>query len=828
MTRNSILPGVLGLILLTNLCPAAELVLARDGKARVPIVVADKASDGTRKVARELAHYLERISGAAFEVQPGTGDRGIVLGTLEEFPQPDLVKPLALRDRFDGKEAFAIRTQDKRLLLLGTTDLAASHAAFCFLEKLGCRWFFPAQEWEVIPSHKTLAVDINETDRPVLLSRRIWYGYGFFDRAQRRCQDDYEAWARHNRMASSLKIYAGHAWQSIILNNKKTFDEHPEYLALVKGKRQGEQLCVSNPAVRELAIRHGLDHFRKNPQADMVSMETSDGAGQCECEHCKKLGSISDRAFGLANDVARAVDKTFPGKMVGMLAYSEHSEPPSFALEPNIYVQLTAGFIRGRYSFDELKKMWPKHCKNMGFYEYLSVWLWDFDMPPGGRGSNVALLRDRIQDYVANKATSLDCESGNNWGVHGLGYYVANKVMWNPQADVDALLDDFFTKAFGPAAEPMRRYYRRLDPASDPLVCEHLLALALRDLDEAGKLAKDRPDVRARLDHLKQYQHFVRLKWDFDRTRDIDKKRELGLAALTHCYRTRYAYMNHWVAMQYSWSGKMAKDLDQPTWDGRKLTKDTPWKIDTPLSTADTDVLFRADLERFQPQSITEKKFSTDLVPSGVQSAKPAETGQRFQSGMRYALFSRSGEPLEGSIVTGIIAWYRDRPQATLTISDAAGQKVHEQRIILDGEDHAFKVAVPKAGLYWLDFNDSGAGWGIKAKAAQPVTLALSLKTRANSLGQMQRLYFFVPKGTDHIDYFWEGGPHDVHGPDGKIVAKMTERGKFLRVAVPPGTDGQVWSLNRVALGKLWFANLPNYLAASPEALLVPREVAGK
>ena len=89
----------------------------------------------------------------------------------------------------------------------------------------------------------------------------------------------------------------------------------------------------------------------------------------------------------------------------------------------------------------------------------------------------------------------------------------------------------------------------------------------------------------------------------------------------------------------------------------------------------------------------------------------------------------------------------------------------------------------------------------------------------------MQRMYFFVPRGSEHIDYFWEGGPHDVLGPDGKIVAKIAERGKYIRVPVPAGSDGQAWSLARLALGQLRFTNIPNYLAASPDALLVPREV---
>jgi len=281
--------------------------------------------------------------------------------------------------------------------------------------------------------------------------------------------------------------------------------------------------------------------------------------------------------------------------------------------------------------------------------------------------------------------------------------------------------------------------------------------------------------------------------------------------------------MNHWAAMQYGWSAKLAKDLEDPTLDFKST--EATWKQDKPLSSEDTARIFAADLERFQPQQITERSFSTDLVPSGLVSGKPAESFQRYQSPGKYAFYSVKGEPFEGSFTTGIIAWYRDRPKATLTVTDAEGVTVHEERMVLDGLEHPVKVAVPKAGLYWLDFNDSAAAWGIRAKAGQPLAFVVSLKGRTNSIGQLPRMYFFVPKGTKHIDYFWDGGPHEVLDPAGKLVAKIGARGKYIRIDVPASMDGQAWSLSRFALGRLLFANVPNYLAASPEALLVPKEV---
>ena len=170
-------------------------------------------------------------------------------------------------------------------------------------------------------------------------------------------------------------------------------------------------------------------------------------AAECaNAKIAKKIGSISERVFGLANHVAKAVAKDYPGKLVGLYAYNEHCEPPSFALEPNVYVQLTAGFITGRYSFEELLELWPKRCKSMGFYEYFSVWLWDFDKLPGGRAANVSYLQKQIKEYAAQHATSIDAESGDNWGPHGRGYYLANRLMWEPTANPETILSISMTR----------------------------------------------------------------------------------------------------------------------------------------------------------------------------------------------------------------------------------------------------------------------------------------------------------------------------------------------------------------------------------------------
>ncbi len=219
--------------------------IAKDKKSFASIVISQKAGEIVKLAANKLENYLEQITGATFKVTFGNGEAGIIVGTPEQFPSVDseeIKDSLKIVNSFDGKEAFVIRSERKRLLLIGATELGASHAVFRFLEKLGCRWFFPGKKWEVIPKIPSLSVCISLSDRPAFLARRIWYQWGFFDRNIGRCEADYKAWARHNLMGQSLKIHCGHSWQAIIARYRDEFRKHPEYLALriSKDKKTGK------------------------------------------------------------------------------------------------------------------------------------------------------------------------------------------------------------------------------------------------------------------------------------------------------------------------------------------------------------------------------------------------------------------------------------------------------------------------------------------------------------------------------------------------------------------------------------------------------------
>jgi hypothetical protein len=808
------------------------LVLAQNGQALLPIVIAEKADTGTKALAEELADYLKQISGATFEVKAGDGSEGIVVGTLDEFPTPNLEKPLEING-VDGREAFAIRTTEKRVLLLGATSRAVPHVVYRFLDELGVRWFFPAQHWTVVPSTPALKWNREITDRPTILNRGIWASWGYFgDTPEKRWNrewnnsrsaHDYEAWKVHNLQGGSMQVNTGHSWFEIIKANNEIFAKHPEYYALVGGERKAHweaKVELSNPAVRQIFVDHALNYFKNNPDADMVSLDPSDGGGWSESAESAAMGTVSDQVFTMVNEAARAVQKKYPGKMVGVLAYNFHAMPPSFDLEPNVYVQMPTAFVQGKYSLDDLIELWPQKTKNFGFYDYYSVWLWRHDFLPGGTAANVPGLAPKIKDWAKIGVTSISAESGNDWGLSGRGYYIAAKLMWNPNADVEALSEDFYQKAFGPGAPAMKRYYERVEGANKARLSRNTYALALRDVDEAGVLARGDEAATARVDDIKQYLRYQHLNWEWDRVNTPDtynkatpEKEKAWNARIEQTYRERFSYMTHFAA-------QLANGYAD--WDN--IAKHPELFPDKPYSREERDAQWREMLSTYKPLEVHEHEYSRDVVAVNFGLKFGSETRQHF-AGRAGFFFVTNGAPLQFTIQTDALPGFENRPDARYTIADASGKTVAQERMQLDGQAHDLSFDLP-AGTYSLDFDGAQGSWTLIAPKELPVSQMLLKQWPRTQQGPAQDMYFYVPAGTREIELSWNGEPLQLMNQKGDTAPLKARNDDHFIYTVPPGTDGQVWAIPQFALGHLWFYNMPNFLAASPEALPVPREVA--
>ena len=133
------------------------------------------------------------------------------------------------------KQGFRIVVSDKGVGLVGESDLATSYAIYELLDELGCRWFIPSDQGEVVPALKTIVLkDRDASLTPGTLYRGIWYA-----------DEDYK---RRNR-CGGLLLSAGHALEFYL--TKEDREQHPEFRAEIGGKPDTVRLRWSHPGVAQ-------------------------------------------------------------------------------------------------------------------------------------------------------------------------------------------------------------------------------------------------------------------------------------------------------------------------------------------------------------------------------------------------------------------------------------------------------------------------------------------------------------------------------------------------------------------------------------------------
>lgn len=819
--------------------------LADAGRALVPIIISPDASDSVRALAVTLQDHLQRITGAPFVIETNATPGGITLGTVTNYPDSTLREALAVRNYYDGREAFAIRSDGGRVRLLGNTDLGVSHALYRFLELMGCRWFFMGPNWTIIPSTRTLTFGIDETSRPAMWSRSIW-----FDRLAQAgepgdpsAREAFQAWGRCNRMDHSLRIRASHAWHAIPAVFKEEFDAHPEWFARVDGERRGPQFCVTNPDLQKIIVAYARKQFEDDPEADMVSLDPADTAGWCTCEACAKLGHHSAQPFYLANIVARELQKTNPGKFVGLLAYSWHSDPPEFKLEPNVHVQLTRGMNASGLEFDELFKLWTAKCEVMSIYEYYSYWEMDEGMLPGTKVADIRRTAQEIRDYVASGSVKgISGQSSCTWGISGLGYYVANRLMWHPQADVEALRRDFLDKSFGAAAPAMGRFFDLFDVGNTPLRGLALLARGIDELTEATRLAAGDSGSLARIDDLKRVviYSFIGEKikaLESGGGTDAAEERALALAWFTWAYRIRNSYMIPWLTFRSSYGRPISEKLKEPDFFWRNTVRDpkrNPWRVDDPVTSQELDQRLAAIALEVGPvpvMSATTNSRDYVIVEMGQPVGGQRDRSIRASVLATYLLGSLQGEPIEVTIEQE--ATEIERPDAVYTLSGTDGREIAAERLPVGV--HPLKLAVPSAGAYPFSCHSRGRGFHLVVPVSVPGAMTFEPGNTYRPSGFTPPLYFYVPKGTKAVAFHaYHSGVIVIRDGDGQVVHQARSDGRYVSVPVTAGQDGRVWSLGDeiggpgagMRLRCFSFLNLPNALSFSPNLIFVPREIA--
>lgn len=482
-----------------------------------------------------------------------------------------------------GPGGICIETFPNAIVLFGPDDATPSdpwgtlYATTVFLEdQLGCRYLWPGRLGKVLSRRPTIVVsDVRVRYTPQIAQRRI-RTVGYHDRLQQGLdrlgltKDQYQQawqkalqsdtpqpdWFTWHRLGGTLDLRSGHAfgycWE-------KYGKEHPEWFALQpNGSRDQSlaggraRLCKSNRELIAQLARDKIAELRANPAAKSVSICPNDGGRLtfCMCDHCKKLDppegrkvqlqfddasgprvqrkyfeyvSLTDRMVWFYNAIAEEVTKEFPDALLVADAYSAYSAPPVRAkLHPNVVIR----FVPMSYTSDAARKQaladwaaWSKAATKIYFRPNLLL---------AGRreGTPVIYLHKLAEDlrYLAGHGMiGTDFDScAHNWATQGLNYYVLSRLLWDVQQDVEAIVADYCRAGFGPAAEPVRQYFVRIEQLTDQIAAQELeitepytpevIAELWRLLDQAQQLAASDQEIVGRIGFLRKGLDYTALQ----------------------------------------------------------------------------------------------------------------------------------------------------------------------------------------------------------------------------------------------------------------------------------------------------------------------------
>jgi len=437
------------------------ILLVKNGKSPYSIVIPLQPTPADTRAAEIFGQAIFRISGAELPVhtdQSTAGRYEISIGNTNRLKNLTDKEMLA---RVKDPDGFAIFSEKGKIYILGGTHKGVIYGVVSLLEKyLGCRKFSP--DFEYYPKLADIQLPpIQFTDKP-FNSLRIINGTFSLD-------PDYQDWQRLDNIDEVFaKGYYVHTFNRLI-PWQEYFETHPEYFALVNGKRIHDQLCLSNPEVLRLTIEKLRQEMQLQPEKQVWSVSQNDNFSYCQCPECRKIieeeGSPSGPVVRFVNQVAA----TFPDKTISTLAYQYSRKAPAKTKPaPNVQIMLcTIEVNRSKpiekdsssFSFVQDIRNWGKLTNN--------IYLWDYTVNFSHHVTpfpNLHVLQPNIQFFTENHAYQHFQQSNTDIGheFSELKSYLIARLLWNPYINTDSVINDFLNGYYGPAAPWIRKYIGQL------------------------------------------------------------------------------------------------------------------------------------------------------------------------------------------------------------------------------------------------------------------------------------------------------------------------------------------------------------------------------
>ena len=474
----------------------SAIKLTENGKSDAVIVQSAKPTAAEAFAATELADFIRRSTGVTLPIVKETdfeGGKAIYVGQTQ----------LAAKQHVDfaklGPEQWIIRRLDSGLMIAGGRPRGTLYGVYEFLEKfVGVR--FLDADTEFVPNSATLTVPAGvATEQSPAFSRREIYMVSsrqpkviLFEVRRKMNSFAVARFSPGPERGFSVQFgspYSNHG-QSYYAKDFPT--DKPEYFALTaKGARlrHGGQPCMSHPEVRKLFIERMRQYIKQDREQIVKAglgepfpvvydvSPADDGEGKCLCDKCtaiaRKYGSYSGVVLDFANHIAEQIVRDYPEIVVETAAYEYYVDaPPGIRPRDNVRVriaQLGAEF-NTRPKRDTLRSLehplneksrkvhegWSKISSNLGVHDYWTAWSQPYQWPHADIRGLTQTLRLYHRCGVTDFFVEDELFGSRLHNFVDLQYYLATRLLQDPNQDEKAILREFMEPYYGPAAPAMK------------------------------------------------------------------------------------------------------------------------------------------------------------------------------------------------------------------------------------------------------------------------------------------------------------------------------------------------------------------------------------
>lgn len=428
--------------------------ISSDKLAEYQIVVPNQVNPIEQQAADKLRHYVAEILHKSLILKR---EEDYHSGSAFFIGQTRYAKTWDVPFEALKGDGFIYRPVERNLIIAGGKDKGTLFGIYGLLELWGFRMYTSSAI--NVPGLNSISIPKSE----LMVVPRVKYRTTSYSDTR---DPEYTDW--HKLSSQSDWGMFVHTFNELVSPNNygKT---HPEYFSLINGNRvPGTQLCLSNREVLTLLIRNLKEKIADKPNATYWSVSQNDNDQYCRCEPCTQLnanygGVPSGSILYFVNEVAKA----FPDKTISTLAYWYSRTPPqNIRAEPNVNIMLCNIESRRQRAVYETDPVFSHDLIQWGKLSG-NILIWDYNIQFSNLVSpfpNLYTLKPNIKFYTDQHVNSLFMQANSQTGgeMAGLRAYLLCQLMWDPDADDDAIMNDYLNGYYGAAGRYIRQYIDKM------------------------------------------------------------------------------------------------------------------------------------------------------------------------------------------------------------------------------------------------------------------------------------------------------------------------------------------------------------------------------